>query len=105
MYDIEFYEKAAKQIERLDKAAQKRVLQAINQLRDNPYKGKLLTETLRGLRSLPVTAPGAEYRAVYYVVEEDTVCVVIFVGSRERFYQRLTRSWEAYQRTYRIKRR
>lgn len=102
MYGIEFTQQAKKNIRDLGQNAG-RALKAINGLREDPLKGKPLKDSLRGLRSVDFSGPGGQYRAAYYIHEDDTVCVVLVVGPRERFYDLARRRWEAFKRARRIK--
>jgi len=59
-----------KSFERFDRKIQKRVKEAVGELRENPHKGKHLKGELAGEWSLRV----GEYR-ILYIVEKDIVWV------------------------------
>lgn len=102
MYGIEFTPRAEKNIRELGQNG-KRALKAIYELRKDPLKGKPLRDSLRGLRSVRFSGPSGEYRAAYYIHDDRTVCIVLVVAPRERFYDLARRRWEAFKRAKRIK--
>ncbi len=52
-------------------------------------KAPFLKGKFRKMRKYALSSGGTEYRVVYRVVEESKAVVLIMVGSRERFYERL----------------
>ena len=103
-YRVELTERVKKEIKRLSTPDQKDALKAIFALRDDPQKGHTLKGSLKGARSLEFSLPGGAYRAAYYVITEDEVCLVFAVGSHERFYEKAERRAEALARLGLIKR-
>jgi mRNA-degrading endonuclease RelE of RelBE toxin-antitoxin system len=71
--------------------------QQLLRLEDDPLAGHPLTGILRGTRALEFTLKGGgAYRAVYTVLDEDRVCVVLIVGPQENIYQRAERRYRAW---------
>ncbi len=90
---VELARGAAKDLEQLDPSARRQALTALQQLETTPEKGHRLKGSLRGVRSLPFSAPGGAYRAAYIIYHER--CVVFLIGSHEGFYALATRRYRA----------
>lgn len=78
-------EDAKEDLRDLDNAARIVVVKAMNKLKQNPEKrgaplGSKATGDLTGLRKL--VAGNRDYRIVYRVQDDDTVCVVWVIGLR-----------------------
>lgn len=76
------------------------VLRAIALLETNPLAGHSLTGALQGLRSLAFTVKGSgAFRAVYGVIDDDTVCLIVIVGPHENIYDKAERRVAALRAT------
>lgn len=84
MYEIIVENPAERFIRTLNKKEQKRVLDAIELLAENPVKGKELVGRLVGLRSLRVSS----YRVIYKVYDARLVIVVLQAGHRKNIYSK-----------------
>ncbi|MCF8002222.1 MAG: type II toxin-antitoxin system RelE/ParE family toxin [Halanaerobiales bacterium] len=64
-------------------------------LEENPVeKGSALKGNLKGLYSYKFNLPGSgAYRAIYYIKEEESVCLLILVGIRENIYAQAQRRY------------
>ena len=72
---------------------------AILTLENNPYKGHPLTGSLKGARSLEFSLKGSGvYRAVYVVLDDSRVCLVVIVGPHENIYGKAERRVAALKR-------
>lgn len=60
-------------------------------LTKNPLIGKFLHGELKGYLSYSLSNQGTEYRIIYQILKEESVILVIMIGSRENLYQRLKR--------------
>ena len=60
-------------------------------IRENPFQGYELGYVFKGLRSYHLNYKGKSYRVVYEVFKEDGLVVIIMIGSRESFYEKLRR--------------
>ena len=83
----------------LDDLGSKRDL-AVNKilnLEENPSKkGSALKGNLRGLYSYKFNLPGSgQYRAIYYLKNKESICLLILVASRENIYQKAQRRYES----------
>jgi mRNA-degrading endonuclease RelE of RelBE toxin-antitoxin system len=88
MWEVHGTTRVVKILGRLQKSIRDAVEKGFAILAQNPFRG----EALRGysnLRSLPVTTSGGEYRVVYTIKPEEKVVLVILIGPREGFYERL----------------
>ena len=85
MYIIEFDEKAAEFLRKLDKESQQRIGKKIELLKENPELGKPLTANLSGLRSLRIW----DYRAVYQIKNNELLIFVLRLGHRKNIYDKL----------------
>jgi mRNA interferase RelE/StbE len=84
-FEIEFHRNAAKAYQRLPKAVKRRIDEAIETLRANPFYGKdicKLSGKLEGLYRLRV----GEYRIVYRIIEEQQLVIVEAIGTRGEVY-------------------
>ncbi|MCY4660854.1 MAG: type II toxin-antitoxin system RelE/ParE family toxin [Acidobacteria bacterium] len=82
---------AARAIKRLDPAVRRRMLAALQKLRDDPERGKPLQLALRGLRSWSTH----DYRIVYRIIESRIEVLVVAVGHRRDVYERLKKTLDA----------
>ncbi len=82
---------AARAIKRLDPAVRRRLLAAIERLREDPERGKPLLLTLKGLRSLRT----GDYRIVYRVIESRVEILIVAVGHRRDVYARVRKMLDA----------
>jgi mRNA-degrading endonuclease RelE of RelBE toxin-antitoxin system len=72
------------------------ILRALATLETDPHVGHTLTGSLSGLRSLAFTVKGSgAFRAVYGLVDEGAVCLVVIVGPHENIYEKAERRVEA----------
>ncbi len=68
-------------------------------LGEDPYRGDLLTGSLCGVRSLHFSLKrSGAFRAAYVVLEDQCLCLVFMISSRENFYQEAARRYAALQR-------
>ena len=73
-----------KDLRKLDRASNRRILQAIELLRDNPRLGKMLRGELEGLWSLRV----GEFRIIYSIEESARTVTLRAAGHRGAIYSR-----------------
>jgi mRNA-degrading endonuclease RelE of RelBE toxin-antitoxin system len=95
-YTVELVRDAEKDLKRLRPWTEQATRQLL-QLEDDPLAGHPLSGLLRGTRALEFNLPGGgAYRAVYTVLENEFVCVVLIVGTHENIYQRAERRYRAW---------
>jgi len=69
---------------------------AIRKLGEDPKRGHPLTGNLRGCRSLEFSLKGSgQYRAVYVILDDESVCLVFIVGPHENIYDKAERRLDA----------
>lgn len=74
-------------IRKLDPGTRNRVRAAVDELSKDPLQGKLLSFTLKGLRSWRT----GDWRIIYRAEAERVVVVVVTVGHRRDVYERVRR--------------
>ncbi len=72
---------------------------AVLLLEEDPYRGHVLSGSLRGARALEFSLRGGgAYRAVYGVSEERRRCLVFIIGPHENIYDKAERRISALRR-------
>ncbi len=80
-YEIRFHPEVRKLLARLDAATHRRILEAIDTLKENPYRGKKVQGVDVGLWRLRV----GDYR-IRYDIAEDLV-FILRIGHRREIYR------------------
>ena len=83
MYEIIFRNPAKRFLKSLPKDHQKRILEKIERLRNNPRIGKPLTGNLRGLWRLKQD----NYRIIYKIKDQELIVYVMGIGDRDKIYK------------------
>ena len=82
-YNLKIDDKVIKDLKKIDKTWQKRILQKIKTtLKEDPYSGKKLVGNLSAFWRIRV----GEYRIIYTIQEEIVTIEVIKVGHRKNIY-------------------
>ncbi len=82
-YSLSIKQSAVKALARIDREERLRIINAIDQLRDNPGAGSVLKGELSGLRRIRV----GNYRVVYEVQDQQLLVLVIRIGHRREVYR------------------
>ena len=82
-YSIRIKQSALKEIQRIDKTDRMRIVDAIDQLTENPHIGKALKGQLSGLRRIRV----GSYRVVYEINQGEVLILVLRVSHRKQIYR------------------
>ena len=82
MYEITFEKPAENFLKKLDNNTRERIIKKIDELKINPRKCKFLLGNLAGLRCLRI----GDYRAIYTIIENKLIVVVLSVGHRKNVY-------------------
>ncbi len=90
-HNIFFSNKAGKQYRNLDLHIRNKIKTELQELKDNPWIGLLLSGKYSGLRYIKIIYKRVEYRIVYDISEEKKEILIIFLGTRENFYKELRR--------------
>ncbi len=85
MYEVVILNSAVRDLKKLDKPAQTRILIALDKIAENPFIGDLLKGDLSSIYSYHLKVSGVEYRIAYQVREQEIVVVVMHIGTRENF--------------------
>lgn len=83
-YSVQIKRSAAKELARIAKSDRLRLVQAIDALGENPFKGSALKGELRGLRRIRV----GRYRVAYEVQDDVLVVLVVQVAHWREVYRR-----------------
>lgn len=83
MMKVEYSDTARKQLKKLPKTKQVKVLKKIEKLKNDPYAGKKLKGEFEGLRSLKVWP----YRVVYRYLSQDKILFINVIQHRQRVYK------------------
>ena len=83
MYKLFLQKKVERYLYKLDKLSQERVREKFDNLMANPELGKPLTGKLAGLWSLRI----GKYRALYKVIHNELVIIIIDLDKRDRIYE------------------
>jgi len=82
VWKIQYTQKAAKSILKLNPSIRDRIKKEIEKLESDPNLGKQLIGVLSGLRSLRV----GDYRVIYKKEFNELIILVIAVGHRKSIY-------------------
>ena len=82
-YSLKIKQSAFKEIQRLDKADRKQLVEAIDNLTDNPHVGKLLKGEFSGLRRIR----SGSFRVIYEINEGEILILVLRVAHRKKVYR------------------
>jgi mRNA interferase RelE/StbE len=81
-FEVILSEESQKFLKKCDKSTKDRILDRLENLREDPRIGKPLTANLTGLWSLRI----GDYRAIYQIKDNELIVVVIKVGHRKNIY-------------------
>jgi mRNA interferase RelE/StbE len=80
---VEYSHTAKKQLKKLPKTKQKKVLGSIEKLKNDPYAGKMLKGEFEGLRSLKVWP----YRIIYRYLSQERLLFINVIQHRQKVYK------------------
>lgn len=83
MYNLHIFPKAKRELKKISVRHQKAVLEALRDLKENPFMGKPLTRELTGKFSYRV----GNYRIIYVVRKKDKIVEVFTAGHRATAYK------------------
>jgi len=82
-YQIKWKKSAVKSAKSFPKPIRGKIVEAVEELRENPYKGKPLSGGLKGLRRIRMNS----FRIIYLIEEEKVTVLIVKVGSRGDVYK------------------
>jgi len=86
-FRVELTREAEKDLKRL-RPWSEQALREVLSLEAHPFRGHALAGSLRGTRSLEFNLKGSgAYRAVYFIANNESVCVVFIIGPHENIYK------------------
>jgi mRNA interferase RelE/StbE len=86
-WSLRYAASAVRSLRKLDPQIQRRLKIALEELAENPERGKALQMTLQGLRSWRA----GDYRIVYRVLSDRIEVLVLAIGHRRDVYERVRR--------------
>jgi mRNA interferase RelE/StbE len=86
-YEIRLSHRAQRDLDRLDKPTQKRMMRRLEQLAEVAYDPRL-SAPLSGVGDLRKSRVGA-WRIIYQVVEEPNILFVVMIERRGQVYKRI----------------
>jgi len=84
MYQIKITKQAKKELKHISKLYRQAVLEAIEEIKENPSLGKPLTQELTGKFSYRIDV----YRIIYKVYKQDGIIKILSAGHRESIYKK-----------------
>ena len=92
MYELIIPRSVEKDIKRLPVQLQKVIVeQHLMAIQSEPHQGEFLRGKFRDFRKYALPYKGTEYRIIYKISEATTSVILIMIGSRENFYEKLER--------------
>ncbi len=82
-YLLKIKASAKKSLQKIDKQDRTRLIKAIDELLEHPYKGSQLKGELTGLRRIRV----GPYRIIYEIQKHELIILVLRVGYRKEIYR------------------
>lgn len=90
--EVHITNKAKKDLKKIgSKQDKNQVIKKLKRLQSNPYLGNFLSGNLKGYYSLHFSLSGGEARAIYTIIEDKKIVLVIIVGYRENIYEEAKR--------------
>lgn len=89
MYELVVLNSASRQLKKFDKLIRVKLINELEKIAENPYIGELLKGDLATIYSYHLKITGAEYRIAYQIKEQKIVVVIMQIGTRENFYEKL----------------
>ena len=90
MYQIHTLKAIRKDLKKLSKQTSARIVNfCLPQLAQNPYLGIQLSGNLKGYFKYVFKFRGTNYRIAYQISEKEKVVLIIAIGPRGEFYERL----------------
>jgi len=90
--DVHITNKVKKDLKKLGSSQDKnQVIKNLKQLQNDPYMGSFLSGDLEGYYSLHFSLSGGEARAIYTILDEEKIVLIILVGYRENIYKEVKR--------------
>ena len=82
-YFVRIKGSAARELKRIDRPVRARIIEAIDGLAENPFRGTALKGELKGLRRIRV----GEHRIVYEIQDQALLVLVVRVRHRRDVYR------------------
>lgn len=90
IFHFSFSPEARQKIRHLPPSVKKEVRACLEELKENPWEGKILQRELTGLLSLRVK----NYRILYQIDDDKKEIAVLTLGIRKTIYEEAAKKWE-----------
>jgi len=92
MYSLYILKAVRKDLKRLSKQATVRIVNfCLPQLAKSPCPGTPLSGDLKGYWKYVFKFKGVSYRIAYQIYEKEKMILIVAIGPREKFYEKLMR--------------
>ena len=82
-YLIKWKKSAVKSAKSFPKPVREKIIEVVEELREDPFKGKPFSGGLKGLRRIRTV----DFRIIYLIEEEKVTVLIVKVGSRGDVYK------------------
>ncbi len=86
-YEVRLSNRAQRDLDRLDKPTQKRIIRRLEQLAEDPYDPRL-SGSLEGYEGMRKSRVG-RWRIIYQVMQDQKVLFVLMIETRGQVYKRI----------------
>jgi len=92
MYELKAINAVKKDLNTLNRATVKEIQEIhFPRIKKDPHQADPLRYAFKGLYSYHFRHVGTSYRIIYEIYEEENLIIILLIGSRENFYERLRR--------------
>ncbi|MBA3046782.1 type II toxin-antitoxin system RelE/ParE family toxin [Patescibacteria group bacterium] len=90
MYQVHTLKAVRKDLKKLSKDVAVKIVNCrLPKLSGNPYSGALLSGKFSKYWKYSFSYKGTSYRIIYQISKQEKVVLIIAIGSREKFYEKL----------------
>lgn len=92
MYKIEFLKPVRRDLKKISHHARDFIINdSLSKIQNDPYTGIKLRGKFRDYYKYSINFQGVTYRAVYQIYDNEKIVLIIAIGARENFYNKLLR--------------
>jgi len=92
MYQVHTLKAVRKDLKKLSKEAANKIVNfGLPKISENPYAGLLLSGKFRNYWKYVFRYKGMSYRIIYQISKNKNAVLIIAIGPREKFYEKLLR--------------
>jgi len=92
MYKLEFLKPVRKDLKKLLPQTREFIINdSLPKLQHKPYQGIQLRNELKKYYKYSIKHKGVTYRIIYQIYNQEEIILIIAIGAREKFYERILR--------------